>query len=190
MWRLLTIIATIMVLETIAPGNVQAEERTSGAYLAFRLVEVGGSVSDAMQGRGSPDVEVLYPAGGKSKLPQLVRRQVVMDGGDIADANPGFDQRTNEPIVTFRFNARATRRFAQVTQENIGRRLAIVLDNEIVSAPTIREPILGGNGQISGGFTVETANNLAILLRGGMLPAPLTIVEQPVIEANPKLPPK
>ena len=162
----------------------------SRAYLAFRLVEVGGSLSEAMQGRGSPDVEVLYPAGGKSNLPQLVRREVVMDGSDIADANPGFDRRTGEPVVTFRFNAHGARRFAQVTQENVGRPFAIVLDNEIVSAPIIREPILGGTGQISGNFTVESANNLAILLRGGMLPARLTVVEQQVIEGKSEALPK
>jgi preprotein translocase subunit SecD len=108
----------------------------------------------------------------------------MVSGEDLTDAQPGFDQRTNEPIVTFRFNTRGGRRFAQVTQENVGRPFAIVLDNEVISAPVIREPILGGSGQISGNFTVEQANDLAILLRAGALPAPLTIIEERTVGAS------
>jgi preprotein translocase subunit SecD len=108
----------------------------------------------------------------------------MVSGEDLTDAQPGFDQRTNEPIVTFRFNTRGGRRFAQVTQENVGRPFAIVLDNEVISAPVIREPILGGSGQISGNFTVEQANDLAILLRAGALPAPLTIIEERTVGAG------
>jgi preprotein translocase subunit SecD len=83
--------------------------------------------------------------------------------------------------VSFRFNTTGARKFAQVTQENVGRPFAIVLDNEVISAPVIREPILGGAGQISGNFTVQTANDLAILLRAGALPAKLTPIEQRVV---------
>jgi preprotein translocase subunit SecD len=101
-----------------------------------------------------------------------------VSGGDLTDAQPGFDQRTNEPIVSFRFNTSGARKFAQVTQENVGKPFAIILDNQVISAPVIREPILGGSGQISGSFTVESANDLAILLRAGALPAPLTIIEE------------
>ena len=97
-----------------------------------------------------------------------------MSGADLTDAQPGFDQRSGEPIVTFRFNTAGARRFAQVSQENVGRPFAIVLDGEVISAPVIREAILGGSGQISGSFTVESANELAILLRAGALPAKLT----------------
>src|SRR5690606_7705578 len=97
---------------------------------------------------------------------------------------PGFDQRTNEPIVTFRFNTSGARRFAQATQQNVGRPFAIVLDNEVISAPVIREPILGGSGQISGSFTVQEANDLAILLRAGALPAPLTVIEERTVGAG------
>jgi preprotein translocase subunit SecD len=102
----------------------------------------------------------------------------------LTDAQPGFDQRSGEPIVSFRFNTSGARRFGTVTQENVGRPFAIVLDNEVISAPVIREPILGGTGQISGNFTVESANNLAILLRAGALPAPLTPIEQRVVGAG------
>jgi preprotein translocase subunit SecD len=83
--------------------------------------------------------------------------------------------------VSFRFNTSGARKFAAATQENVNRRFAIVLDNKVISAPVIREPILGGSGQISGSFTVESANNLAILLRGGALPAKLTVIEQRVV---------
>jgi preprotein translocase subunit SecD len=103
---------------------------------------------------------------------------VIVAGEELTDAQPGFDQRTSEPIVSFRFNTNGARRFAQVTQENVGRPFAIILDNEVISAPVIREPILGGSGQISGSFTVQAANDLAILLRAGALPAPLTIIEE------------
>jgi preprotein translocase subunit SecD len=81
-------------------------------------------------------------------------------------------------VVNFRFNSSGARRFAEATQQNVGKPFAIVLDNQVVSAPVIREPILGGSGQISGSFTVQQANDLAILLRAGALPAPLTIVEE------------
>jgi preprotein translocase subunit SecD len=113
-----------------------------------------------------------------------VEKRILVSGADLTDAQPGFDQRTSEPIVSFRFNTRGARQFAQVTQQNVGRPFAIVLDNEVISAPVIREPILGGSGQISGSFTVESANDLAILLRAGALPAPLTIIEERVVGAG------
>ena len=108
------------------------------------------------------------------KVPYVIKKQVLVSGGDLTDAQPGFDQRTNEPIVSFKFNTSGSRKFAQATSENVGQPFAIVLDNEVISAPVIREPITGGSGQISGSFTVQAANDLAILLRAGALPAPLT----------------
>jgi len=148
------------------------------AKLTFRLVDVTGSLEEAMAGRPPPDSEVVYGTAKEGKHPYLIKKQIMVSGEDLTDAQPGFDQRTSEPIVSFRFNTNGARRFAQVTQENVGRPFAIVLDNEVISAPVIREPILGGSGQISGGFTVEQANDLAILLRAGALPAPLTIIEE------------
>ena len=94
------------------------------------------------------------------------------------DCQPAFDSRTNEPIIDFRFNNAGARRFGNFTQDNVGQPFAIVLDDKVISAPVIREPILGGRGQISGSFTPETANQLAIQLRSGALPAKLTIVEE------------
>ena len=103
---------------------------------------------------------------------------MLVSGADLIDAQPGFDQRNSEPIVSFRFNSTGARKFAEATQQNVGKPFAIVLDNKVISAPVIREPILGGSGQISGNFTVQQANDLAILLRAGALPAPLTVVEE------------
>jgi preprotein translocase subunit SecD len=145
------------------------------AKLTFRLVDLSMSPEQAIQNGPPPDSELLKD---HNQVPYVIQKRVMVSGEDLTDAQPGFDQRTGEPIVSFRFNSAGARRFAQVTQENVGRPFAIVLDNEVISAPVIREPILGGSGQISGSFTVEQANDLAILLRAGALPAPLTIIEE------------
>ncbi len=147
------------------------------AKLDFRMVDTGSSAEQAQQGQVPPDDDLLFSSS-QAKTPFLVEKRVLVSGGDLTDAQPGFDQRTSEPIVSFRFNTSGARKFAQVTQENVGKPFAIVLDNEVISAPVIREPILGGSGQISGSFTVQSANDLAILLRAGALPAPLTIIEE------------
>jgi preprotein translocase subunit SecD len=147
------------------------------AKLDFRMVDTGNSVEQATQGQVPPDDDVLYSSS-QPKTPYLVEKRVLVSGADLTDAQPGFDQRTSEPIVSFRFNTSGARKFAEVTQQNVGKPFAIVLDNEVISAPVIREPILGGSGQISGSFTVQSANDLAILLRAGALPAPLTIIEE------------
>lgn len=145
------------------------------AKLTFRMVDQSAS---AEPGKVPPDSEILPGSKSENRQPYLIEKRVVVSGEDLTDAQPGFDQRTSEPIVTFRFNSNGARRFAQATEENVGRPFAIVLDNEVISAPVIREPIRGGSGQISGNFTVEQANDLAILLRAGALPAPLTIIEE------------
>jgi preprotein translocase subunit SecD len=147
------------------------------AKLTFRMVDGTMSAEQALQGRPPADSEILYDAK-NTTTPYLVQKQVLVQGEDLVDAQPGFDQRSGEPIVSFRFNSNGARRFAQVTQENVGRPFAIVLDNQVISAPVIREPILQGSGQISGSFTPQGATDLAILLRAGALPVPLTIVEE------------
>src|SRR5690606_6221173 len=101
----------------------------------------------------------------------------LIEGEQLIDAQTTFDQ-SNQPVVSFRFNSSGARVFGEVTQQNTGRQFAIVLDNEIISAPRINEPILGGAGIIQGGFSVQEANDLAILLRAGALPARLAIVEE------------
>jgi preprotein translocase subunit SecD len=153
------------------------------AKLEFRMVDTTMSAEQALQGRAPPDSEVLYSSS-QPKTPYLVEKRVLVSGDELTDAQPGFDSRTSEPIVSFRFNTSGARKFAQTTQENVGKPFAIVLDNEVISAPVIREPILGGSGQISGSFTVQSANDLAILLRAGALPAKLTPIEQRVVGAG------
>jgi preprotein translocase subunit SecD len=154
------------------------------AKLDFRMVDQSMSADQAVQTRPPPESEVLKGTRNEGQVPYLIEKRILVSGGDLTDAQPGFDQRTSEPIVTFRFNSSGARKFAAATQENVGRPFAIVLDNEVISAPVIREPILGGSGQISGNFTVESANDLAILLRAGALPAPLTIIEERVVGAG------
>jgi preprotein translocase subunit SecD len=147
------------------------------AKMEFRMVDTTVSPDQAQQGRLPPDSELLMSAS-SPKIPYVVKKEVLVSGGELTDAQPGFDQRTNEPIVNFRFNTTGARKFARATTENVGQPFAIVLDNEVISAPVIREPITGGQGQISGSFTVQSANDLAVLLRAGALPAPLTVVEE------------
>jgi preprotein translocase subunit SecD len=145
------------------------------AKLTFRLVDLSMTPQQALEGRPPPESELLYS---RDKLPYVIERRVMVSGEDLVDAQTGFDPQTREPVVNFRFNNSGARRFALVTQENVGKPFAIVLDNEVVSAPVIRTAITGGSGQISGSFTVQSANDLAVLLRAGALPAPLTIIEE------------
>src|SRR5215211_7209691 len=154
------------------------------AKLTFRMVDASMTPEQAMQGRPPPESEIVKGSKGEGGQPYLLEKRVIVSGEELTDAQPGFDQRTSEPIVSFKFNTAGARRFAQATQENVGRPFAIVLDDEVISAPVIREPIIGGSGQISGSFTVESANNLAILLRAGALPARLTPIEQRVVGAG------
>ena len=147
------------------------------ARLSFHEVHPSLSAEEARQARAPPGYRI-YPAVDKEEGDQLLRETPVVRGDELVDAQPAFDQRTNEPIITFRFNNAGARKFGTFTKDNVNRPFAIVLDDQVISAPVIREPILGGSGQISGSFTVETANQLAIQLRSGALPAKLTIVEE------------
>jgi preprotein translocase subunit SecD len=147
------------------------------AKMEFRMVDPSVPPDQAQKGSLPADDELLMSASAP-KVPYVVKKQVLVSGGELSDAQTGFDQRTSEPIVNFKFNSQGARKFATATAENVGTPFAIVLDNEVISAPVIREPIPGGQGQISGNFTVQSANDLAILLRAGALPAPLTPIEE------------
>ena len=137
------------------------------ANLTFRLV------SDDESDFGS---EVLFFEDDKEEL--RVGKRVVLSGDNLDNARPTFDSQNKEPVVTFTLDRVGAKKFGRVTTDNVGKRLAIILDNKIVSAPSIREPILGGTGQISGNFTLQSASDLALLLRSGSLPAPLNIIEE------------
>ena len=144
----------------------------------FRMVDSTVPPDQAVAGQGAAGFGSFAQYASAGRGPYVIKKQVLVSGGDLTDAQPGFDQRTNEPIVSFKFNTSGSRKFAQATSENVGQPFAIVLDDKVISAPVIREPITGGSGQISGSFTVQAANDLAILLRAGALPAPLTIIEE------------
>ncbi len=149
------------------------------AKLTFHAVHpTEGLSNEARPTRGEyksfPGAETADEAGTFYFLKEIP----VVRGDQLKSASQGFDQRTNEPIISFTFNQEGARAFAKFTSENVNRPFAIVLDSKVLSAPVVREPILGGSGQISGGFSVKEANDLAIQLRSGALPADLTVVEE------------
>jgi preprotein translocase subunit SecD len=144
------------------------------AKLDFRMVDLTMTPEQAAQSHPQ-DSEILP---GEEGQQYLIEKRVLVSGADLTDAQPSFDQQSGQPVVTFRFNSSGARKFAEVTSANVGKPFAIVLDNKVISAPVIQQPITGGSGQITGNFTVQSANDLAVLLRAGALPAPLTIVEE------------
>ncbi|MBI2737834.1 MAG: protein translocase subunit SecD [Rhodospirillales bacterium] len=148
----------------------------STARLTFHLVV-------PQQATGHVPGTMLLPHQGSDERLR-VRQAVLLQGERLVDANSSFDQRTGEPIVQFRFDGPGGRRFAEITKRNVGNPFAIVLDGKVLSAPVIREPILGGSGQISGSFTAESARDLAVLLRAGALPVPLKIIEERTVGAD------
>jgi preprotein translocase subunit SecD len=148
------------------------------AKLTFHSVHPQMSAEEAAQTRAPLGYKVYPAAEGEGERNFLLQESPIVSGEDLVDAQPGFDSRTNEPIISFRFNQSGARKFGNYTKDHVGAPFAIVLDNKVLSAPVIREPILGGSGQISGSFTVESANTLAVQLRSGSLPAKLTIVEE------------
>ena len=144
------------------------------AQLEFKLVDMDADPDDVLRGRAPPGSEVLPDT--ETGAPMAVKRRVLVSGDQLIDAQQTFQD--GQPVVNFRFDAVASRRFARVTQENVGRPFAIILDDAIITAPRINEPILGGSGVISGNFTTESANELAILLRSGKLPVELQVIEE------------
>lgn len=143
------------------------------AKLTFRMVDVGADPNAP----APPGSEILEGDGARNER-YVVKRKVEVAGDNLVDAQAGYDQRGGIPVVNFRFDTVGGKRFAEITQQAVGQPFAIVLDNKVLSAPVIREPILGGSGQISGNFTTASANDLAVLLRAGALPAPLKVVEE------------
>jgi preprotein translocase subunit SecD len=147
------------------------------ARLSFHEVHPTLSAAEAKTTRVPPGYKI-YPGENKTEADLVLRETPVVRGDELTSANPAFDSRTNEPIIDFGFNNSGARKFGKFTQDHVGKPFAIVLDDKVISAPVIREPILGGRGQISGSFTPETSTQLAIQLRSGALPAKLTIVEE------------
>jgi SecD/SecF fusion protein len=157
-----------------------------GAQDPSRLRELLGSTAKmsfhmlAPNGQAGPGVTVMKDEEGNS-YPVLDR--VEISGDRLSDARVSFDQ-SQQPVVTFRFDSAGATRFADITRQNVGNPFAIVLDDKVLSAPVIREPITGGSGQISGNFSTDTANTLAAMLRAGALPAKLTVIEERTVGAD------
>ncbi|MFO1184143.1 MAG: protein translocase subunit SecD [Bauldia sp.] len=149
------------------------------AQLTFHMVNSTIRSEDAAASVGPGQIAIVDA--NNPGLSYLVDDTPLLTGEDLTDAQAAFDQQDNQPVVNFRMTVSGGQKFGLVTQQNVGRPFAIVLDNVVISAPVIRTAILGGSGQISGGFTVQSANDLAILLRAGSLPAKLTIVEERTI---------
>lgn len=165
------------------------------AKLSFHLTDTNFPNGPTEGTPVPPTSEVVDAVESEGGIKYVLKKRAIVTGEELVDAQPSFDQRTNEPVITFRFNTSGARRFGKVTKDNVGRPFAIVLDNgevsverdgktvkirdrKVISAPVIREAILGGSGQISGNFSVKETNDLAILLRSGALPATLTIIEE------------
>jgi preprotein translocase subunit SecD len=149
------------------------------AKLEFKLVDEGANPDETLKGNARVGSQALPYPNNPSGIPYMaVRRLGGIQGDQLTGAQQGFDPQTNEPVVTIQFNSEGGQKFARMTQANVGKLFAIVLDGQIISAPVIKEPILGGTSQISGSFTVESANQLAISLNSGALPVDLKIVEE------------
>jgi protein-export membrane protein SecD len=153
------------------------------AKMSFHLVDQSVSMQEAMNGRIPPGSQLLPYQDDDSQM-VLIRRRVMVSGDDLVDAQAGVGQQSSRWEVNFRFNSSGARRFGDVTRQNVGRPFAIVLDGRVITAPVIQSPIMGGSGVITGNFTVQSANDLAILLRAGALPAPLTVMEQRTVGAE------
>ncbi|HUU40989.1 MAG TPA: protein translocase subunit SecD [Desulfatiglandales bacterium] len=152
------------------------------ALLEFKLVDDGNSLEEALKGNIPPEDEILYQikgsAGPEAKIPFLLKKRAILTGEYLTDARVMIDNRYNEPYVSLSFDSQGARLFEQITGENIQKRLAIVLDDIVNSAPVIQDKISGGNAQITGRFTMDEARDLAIVLRAGALPAPVKIIEE------------
>jgi preprotein translocase subunit SecD len=152
------------------------------AKMTFHLVNENVSNEQIASGRAPNGTEFLpYMDMGGQLIP--VYSRVEVSGESLKDSQAEFDQ-NNMPVVSTVFDASGARRFAKLTTEHVNERFAIVLDGKVLSAPVIREPIPGGRGQISGGFTLQGAKDLAVLLRSGALPAPLQVIEERVVGAG------
>jgi preprotein translocase subunit SecD len=150
------------------------------ALLEFRLLDPTVTVQQAMKGQLPLGSELLPSEDDRdaqgNALMLVIRKERMVTGENLVNAQPSFQQ--GQPVVSFQFDSAGARRFGEATTQNTGQRMAIVLDGRVISAPVIREPITGGSGVISGSFTVQAATDLALLLRAGALPAPLTVIEE------------
>jgi preprotein translocase subunit SecD len=170
------------------PG-VQDPERAKAligktALLEFKLVDDRADVEQALKA-GPPDGDELLwqrrvdrETKQETKVPFVIQKKTLLTGADLSTARVSIDQNTSEPYVSVELNAAGAKAFGELTETNVGRRLAIILDGNVHSAPVIRERIPSGQAQITGGFSSEEATDLAIVLRAGALPAPVQVLEE------------
>jgi preprotein translocase subunit SecD len=151
------------------------------ARLEFKLVDQTADPAQVAQGRAPAGSQVLMMADGSGNI--AVKRRIMVSGDQLVDAKQAFDQ-DGQPVVSIKFNTAGARRFGRTTQENVNKPFAIILDDKVLSAPNINEPILGGQAQISGSFTVESAGQLAVALASGKLPVKLNVVEERTVSAE------
>jgi preprotein translocase subunit SecD len=151
------------------------------ARLEFKLVDLSANPQDVQQGRAPPGSQVLPMADGSSFI--AVKRRVMVSGDMLTDAKQSFDQ-DGRPDIDITFNTTGARRFGRATQENVNKPFAIILDDKVLSAPNINEPILGGRANISGSFTVQSAHDLAVSLASGKLPVKLNVIEERTVSAE------
>jgi protein-export membrane protein SecD len=149
------------------------------AKMSFHLVDETTTVAQAKRGKLNKNSRIMSGANGEQ---YVVIRKPVLGGENLTDARVSFQN--GEPVVSFRFNTFGGRKFGEITSSHVNERLAIVLDNEVISAPNIEGPITGGSGVITGSFTTKSANDLALLLRSGALPAPLEVLEERTVGAG------
>ena len=171
------------------PG-VQDTERAKSligqtALLEFKLVDESGDLTAALEGSVPRESQILYSYDidlqtnqRTNRVPYLLKKRTLLTGANLTDARVQIDSQYNEPYVSIDFDRKGGRIFSKITEENVKKRLAIVLDNRVYSAPVIQEKISGGRARITGNFTTEEANDLAIALRAGALPAPVKILEE------------
>jgi len=154
------------------------------ALLEFKLVDEAHDVNSALEGDIPPGSEILYeedrnPETGRvRKIPYLLKRKASLTGAYLSDARVKIESQYNEVSVSMRLNKKGARIFEELTEANVDKRLAIVLDNKVVTAPSIKERIPDGEARITGNYTMEEARDLAIVLRAGSLPAPVNIIEE------------
>jgi len=151
------------------------------ARLTFHMVYPGMTAAQA-EAQGLPVGTMILPSQDGTR--ELLYEDVALGGESLVDAQPAYDQQRGIPVVSFKFDTRGAITFGEITSANVGQRFAIVLDNQVITAPVIQQPITGGTGQISGSFTTATANDLAVLLRAGALPASLDVIEERTVDAS------
>jgi protein-export membrane protein SecD len=157
------------------------------AKMSFQMVDESADTAQADKGIVPIGDELLQFAPQKTGVkppPMVVERRILVSGDRLTDAQQSFSSQSQEPDVTFKFDTVGAREFGDATKDNVGKKFAIVLDNQIIEAPVIQTPILGGSGEITGNFSVQSATDLAVLLRAGALPAPLKVIEQRTVGAE------